>query len=79
EEVLAVPEPALLSDEGVHFIYKHLKDDYYVRRQVTKGREYAGNIEIVEGVNPGELIVADGAFLLKSDTLRSKMGAGCAD
>lgn len=79
EEVLAVPESALLADEGVHFIYKHLKDDYYVRRQVTKGREFAGSVEIVAGVEPGELIVADGAFLLKSDTLRSKMGAGCAD
>ena len=26
-----------------------------------------------------EVIVAHGAFLLKSDVLRSKMGAGCAD
>jgi hypothetical protein len=24
-------------------------------------------------------VVADGSFLLKSDVLRSKMGAGCAD
>lgn len=79
EEVLAVPKSALLSDEGVHFIYKHLQDDYYVRRPVKKGREFAESIEILEGIEPGELIVSDGAFLLKSDTLRSKMGAGCAD
>jgi cobalt-zinc-cadmium efflux system membrane fusion protein len=79
EEVLAVPNGALLSDEGVYFIYKHLKDDYYVRRLVKKGREFADSAEILEGILPGELIVSDGAFLLKSDTLRSKMGAGCAD
>jgi 3-hydroxyacyl-CoA dehydrogenase len=38
-----------------------------------------GLVEVIKGVNPGEVIVADGAFLLKSDVLRSKMGAGCAD
>lgn len=79
EAVLAVPNGALLSDEGVYFIYKHLKDDYYVRRPIKKGREFANSVEILEGILPGELIVSDGAFLLKSDTLRSKMGAGCAD
>ena len=27
----------------------------------------------------GQTVVTDGAFLMKSDVLRSKMGAGCAD
>ena len=31
------------------------------------------------GLTGDETIVADGAFLMKSDVLRSKMGAGCAD
>jgi cobalt-zinc-cadmium efflux system membrane fusion protein len=79
EKVLTVPKSALLSDEGVEFIYKHLKDDYFVRRPVSKGHELDNSVEILEGVAPGELVVSDAAFLLKSDTLRSKMGAGCAD
>ena len=29
--------------------------------------------------SPGDTVVSQGAFLLKSDVLRSKMGAGCAD
>ncbi len=78
-EVVAIPKAALLEDEGIHFVFKHAQGDYYVRRAVKKGRSFNGSVEIVEGLEPGETIVADGAFLLKSDVLRSKMGAGCAD
>ncbi|MEW6442653.1 MAG: efflux RND transporter periplasmic adaptor subunit [bacterium] len=78
-EVLAVPKVALLSDEGRDFVFVHLAEDYYLRREVKKGQELDDNVEIVAGLAPGQTIVADGAFLLKSDVLRSKMGAGCAD
>jgi membrane fusion protein, heavy metal efflux system len=79
EDILAIPRTALLSDEGVDFAFKHMKDDYYLRQNVRKGREFDDAVEILEGLEPGQTIVAEGAFLLKSDVLRSKMGAGCAD
>ncbi len=79
EEVLVIPKAALLSDEGVDFVFTHMKDDYFLRVNVTKGREFAGSVEILKGLTLGQTIVTDGAFVLKSDVLRSKMGAGCAD
>jgi len=79
EEVLVVPTEALLTDEGADFIFKHMKDDYYVRRPVKRGREILERLEIIEGLQVGETIIAGGAFLLKSDVLREKLGAGCAD
>jgi cobalt-zinc-cadmium efflux system membrane fusion protein len=79
EEVLAIPREALHSDEGKQFVFKPLKDDYYFRRPVEIGRTFDDYVEVVEGLEPGETIVVDGSFLLKSDVLRSKMGAGCAD
>ena len=79
EEALSIPKVAFLSDEGRNFVFRHLKEDYYVRRPVKKGRDFDDSVEILEGLEPGERIVADGAFILKSDVLRSKMGAGCAD
>jgi cobalt-zinc-cadmium efflux system membrane fusion protein len=78
-EAIAIPKVALLSDEGNDFVFKHLKDDYYVRRPVKKGREFDDSVEVVDGLKVGETIISDGSFLLKSDVLRSKMGAGCAD
>jgi len=79
KEVLAVPKIALLTDEGKDFVFTRLKDDYYVRRPVKKGREFQESVEILEGLALGQTIVTKGAFLLKSDVLREKMGAGCAD
>jgi cobalt-zinc-cadmium efflux system membrane fusion protein len=46
---------------------------------VQLGRRSGDLVEIVAGLTPGQRIIADGSFLLKSDVLRSKMGAGCAD
>jgi cobalt-zinc-cadmium efflux system membrane fusion protein len=79
EEVLAVPRAAVLSDEGKAFVFKHWKDDFFVRQDVRKGREFAGVVEIIEGLQAGDVVASEGAFLLKSDVLREKMGAGCAD
>ena len=79
DDVLAVPRDALFSDEGKSFVFKHWKDDFFVRQDVRKGRDFHGAVEICAGLQAGELIVTDGAFLLKSDVLREKMGAGCAD
>jgi cobalt-zinc-cadmium efflux system membrane fusion protein len=79
EDVLAVPRDAVLSDEGEDFVFKLWKDDFFVRQDVRTGREFHGMVELLDGLRPGETFVAEGAFLLKSDVLREKMGAGCAD
>jgi cobalt-zinc-cadmium efflux system membrane fusion protein len=79
ETTLALPRDAVLEDEGRAFVFVHHHDDYYVRRPVTPGRVWGDRIEVVAGLSGGETVVAEGSFLLKSDVLRSKMGAGCAD
>lgn len=79
EDVLALPRTAVLSDEGKDFVFKHWKDDFFVRQDVQPGREFLGQVEILAGLQAGDTVVTDGAFLLKSDLLREKMGAGCAD
>ncbi len=75
---LAVPTAALLSDEGRDFVFVHCTEDYYVRRPIVAGRRDQGHVEVVSGLVPGQAIVTTGAFLLKSDVLRQKMGEGCA-
>ncbi|MFO8070889.1 MAG: efflux RND transporter periplasmic adaptor subunit [Polyangia bacterium] len=79
QQVLAVPSKAILEDEGRSFVFVHHEGDYWVRRPVDPGRTFAGMTEITTGLTGSEAVVANGAFLLKSDVLRSKMGAGCAD
>jgi cobalt-zinc-cadmium efflux system membrane fusion protein len=79
EQALALPRSAVLDDEGRSFVFVHHHGDYYVRRPVSAGRAWGDRVEIVRGLRGGERVVADGSFLMKSDVLRSKMGAGCAD
>lgn len=79
DETLAIPRIAVLEDEGRSFVFIHHQGEYYVRRPVIAGRSWAGTVEIKKGLQQGQAVVADGSFLLKSDVLRSKMGAGCAD
>ncbi len=74
----AIPETAVLSDEGRDFVFVHHEDDYFIRRPVTKGRTSNGWVELIDGVDPGRTVAVAGVFLLKSDVLRSKMGEGCA-
>jgi cobalt-zinc-cadmium efflux system membrane fusion protein len=75
----AVPGTAVLSDDGRNFVFQHWKEDLWVRRNVVVGRKQGRFVEVLSGVPKGARVVAGGAFMLKSDILREKMGAGCAD
>ncbi|MFA6112242.1 MAG: efflux RND transporter periplasmic adaptor subunit [Candidatus Latescibacterota bacterium] len=76
---LVLPAVAVLSDEGRAFVFVHHDGDYFIRRPVQPGRAIGDLVEIESGLTAGQQVVTTGAFLLKSDVLRSKMGAGCAD
>jgi len=79
EKVRAVPAAAVLEDEGRAFVFVPVKGDYFVRRAVRPGRRWDGWVELLGAPDSLDRVVGEGAFLLKSDVLRSKMGAGCAD
>ncbi len=75
---VAVPKAAVMSDAGKSFVFQQVKDDLWLRRNVITGRQSDGYVEILGGLSPDARVVAKGAFMLKSDLLREKMGAGCA-
>ncbi len=77
--VFLVPRSAVLSDEGQSFAFQHWKDDLWLRRNVQVGKAQADKVEVLAGLDPDATVVSNGAFLLKSDVLKAKMGAGCAD
>ncbi|MHC4456934.1 MAG: efflux RND transporter periplasmic adaptor subunit [Planctomycetota bacterium] len=75
----AIPRTAIMSDGGKNFVFQHWKEDLWARRDVTVGSIHGDFTEILSGIPKGTTIVTSGAFMLKSDILREKMGAGCAD
>jgi cobalt-zinc-cadmium efflux system membrane fusion protein len=78
-EALAVPAAAVLTDEGRTFVFVRHHGEYWVRRPVEPGARSGEWVEVRKGLEGGETVATEGCFLLKSDVLRSKMGAGCAD
>jgi cobalt-zinc-cadmium efflux system membrane fusion protein len=41
-------------------------------RAIGRGRDLEGEIEVVKGLNPGEKVVVDGAFLLKAEAEKAR-------
>ncbi len=73
---VSVPDTAVLSDDGETFVFQHWKDEFWIRRDVTVGETADGMVEIERGIPSGTVVAANGGFMLKSDVLRNKMGAG---
>jgi cobalt-zinc-cadmium efflux system membrane fusion protein len=78
-KVTLVPQGAILTDEGQPFVFRHWRDDLWLHRRVVLGESDGEKVEVVSGLEPGADVVVTGGFMLKSDVLREKMGAGCAD
>src|SRR5690554_2232378 len=50
----------------------------FLARPVSLGRESGGQVEVLEGLQPEEALVVQGAFILKSELMRSELGDGHA-
>jgi cobalt-zinc-cadmium efflux system membrane fusion protein len=70
--VLTVPAAALqrIEDEWVVFVPQ--SQGRFEIRQVGRGRNLGGEVELLSGVKPGETVVVDGAFLLKAEADKSR-------
>jgi membrane fusion protein, heavy metal efflux system len=60
-----------INDSDVVFVRK--SEDHFEVRPVRLGDMFNGRVVLLEGVKPGEAIVAHGSFLLKSELLKSSI------
>jgi cobalt-zinc-cadmium efflux system membrane fusion protein len=79
EGALLVPRAAVQSLEELRFVFVQVTNDLFEARAVRLGAKFDGQVEIVAGLKPQELVVVNHAFPLKSQLLISRLGAGCAD
>jgi cobalt-zinc-cadmium efflux system membrane fusion protein len=77
--VLFAPVDALHKLNEKPFVFLKLSDDLYEARRVVVGSKDGGNVEILEGISPHEELVVNHSFTLKSEFLKSRLGAGCVD
>ena len=76
---LHVAVDALHRFNGVPFVFVKLARDLYEIRMITLGGQDKESIEILEGILPQEEVVVTHSFTVKSEFLKSRLGAGCVD
>jgi cobalt-zinc-cadmium efflux system membrane fusion protein len=74
-----VPSAAVQRAKGVALVFVKLAADQYEARRVKLGLTQGEMVEVVEGVKAGETVATRGSFLLKTETLKGAIGAGCCD
>ena len=73
-KILAIPLAAVQSIEGEKIVFVPKSQDSFEKRTVKTGQEIGEYVEILEGLKPGEEIVTDGSFVLKSELLKAEFG-----
>lgn len=78
-KAVVVPRSAVQRARGVQVVFVRLADDLYETRWVTLLPDPGEGdwIGIASGLSPGEEVVTEGSFLLKTETLKESIGAGC--
>ena len=73
-----LPQNALQQVEGSWGVF--VKQDGHAHfRPVKRGTELGGDVMVLDGVEPGETVVTDGAYLLKAALLKKKSGGDAHD
>jgi cobalt-zinc-cadmium efflux system membrane fusion protein len=76
---LAVPSDALQTIDGATYLFVALEPDLFELRRVEAGRRDNGTVTISRGLAAGDRVVSGQGFALKSEILKSRLGASCAD
>ncbi len=76
---VAVPNEAIHWEGCCNVVFVRLTDEIFQTRKVKLGPRNGGFTEVLVGVLPGEVLATAGSFVLKSELLKSNLGAGCVD
>lgn len=64
-DALMVPEEALVPEQGNVFVYV-VKDGVAEKRSVRMGQRRVGEVQVLEGLAAGELVVTEGTQKLRN-------------
>jgi membrane fusion protein (multidrug efflux system) len=57
---LLIPEEAIVPERSKQYVFVVGEEDVVQRREVRTGRRRPGEVEVLEGLNPGELVITEG-------------------
>ncbi len=79
DEVVSVLSEAVQTDGCCQLVFVKQEENLFEPRKVTLGASANGYVEILDGLALGESVVTVGSFLMKTEILKSNIGAGCCE
>lgn len=73
---VAIPNEAILDDNGTTVAYVQLGGESFERRVLTLGASDGLHTQVVEGVRPGEMVVTEGAYQVRLASLSGESFSG---
>ena len=75
-KTLVVPEGAVVRDGEERLVFVATGEHRFERREIHVGRQAGGYVEVTGAIEPGDSVVVEGAFLLKSSLSKESLGGG---
>jgi RND family efflux transporter MFP subunit len=73
---IAVPRTAVYEDGGLKVVFVQTGGESFEKRIVTTGPRYAGWVSVIQGLQPGDRIVTQGAYHVKLASTSAEIGHG---
>ncbi|NUP11848.1 MAG: efflux RND transporter periplasmic adaptor subunit [Polyangiaceae bacterium] len=74
---VTIPRSAIQTVDRTRFVFVKKEPLVYEVRHVTVPSKDGAAALVTDGLEPGEEVVTTGSFLLKTETLKDSIGAGC--
>jgi len=79
ERVVGVPVDAVQTDGCCQLVFVEESETVFQPRKVVLGAEANGFVEVLKGLDEGEVVASAGSFLMKTEILKGSIGAGCCE
>ena len=79
-KAVVVPKEAVQRNDNVDVVFLPEGEGVYrPQRVTTKPTDRSDVLEVTWGLKPGQKVVSNGAFLLKTEIMKGSIGAGCCE
>jgi len=79
QQALVVQETSVQWEGCCNVVFVKKSDMVYEPRKVHLGTSTGAVYEVLDGLDPDEVVVTQGSFLLKTEILKGSIGAGCCE
>jgi cobalt-zinc-cadmium efflux system membrane fusion protein len=73
QKAILIPEEAVFLDGSQNYVFIQTAPEQFVMREITVGRTLGDRLEVIRGLNEGELVAVKGAFILKSELKKGEL------